>query len=117
MQQAELLSAKSTELFWDILRIQKYIQPLRKHLPASPWSREFGFPEPVWVANKSGMLDDCASESGLIRVHDGGWVIGIMACDMPQINRHPEIGENLISDISLRVYNDRAQLFERGEST
>ncbi|MCP4766066.1 MAG: serine hydrolase [Gammaproteobacteria bacterium] len=115
MQRAELLGSESTELFWDILRIQKYIEPLRRHLPASPWSREFNFPEPVWVASKSGMLDDCTGESGLVRVHDGGWVISIMARDIPLVDR-PEIGEDLISNISLRVYDAWAPLFNGGES-
>ncbi len=111
MRRGELLGSASTEHFWDILRIQKYILPLRKHLPASPWSREFGFPEPIWVASKSGLLDDCASESGFIRVHGGGWVISIMARDMPQIADHPEIGENLISEISKQVFDAWAPLF------
>ena len=111
MHLGELLGADSTALFWDILRIQKYIEPLRKHLPTSPWSREFGFPEPVWVASKSGLLDDCASESGLVRVHDGGWIISIMSSDMPQIEGNPGIGENLISNISKRIYDAWAPLF------
>jgi beta-lactamase class A len=117
MQRVELLSRESTTLFWDILRIQKYIMPLRRHLPASPWSREFGFAEPVWVASKGGMFDDCTSESGLVRVYDGGWVISVMACDMPQISGRPEIGEDLISTISLEVYNAWAPLYQTGEST
>ena len=39
MQRGELLGDESTEIFWDTLRIQKYILPLRRHLPASPWKR------------------------------------------------------------------------------
>lgn len=116
MQRAELLEGESTEMFWDILRIQKYILPLRRHLPASPWSREFGFAEPVWVASKSGLLDDCASESGLVRVCDGGWVISIMAREMPQISGHPEIGEDLISAISLQIYKAWGPFYHTGES-
>jgi beta-lactamase class A len=114
MQRAELLGAGSSEIFWDILRIQKYILPLRRHLPASPWSREFNLPEPVWVASKSGMLDDCAGESGLVRVHDGGWAISIMIRETSMIGR-AELAENLISDISLQVYEAWAPLFTSGE--
>jgi len=116
MHRAELLGAESTAIFWDILRIQKYILPLRRHLPASPWSREFDLPEPVWVASKSGMLDDCAGESGLVRVHHGGWVISIMIRDTPLTGR-PHLAEDLISNISLRVYEAWAPLFNEGEPT
>ena len=116
MQRGELLEPASAELFWDILRIQKYILPLRRHLPASPWSREFGLPESIWVASKSGLLDDCACESGLVRVHDGGWVISIMIGDRPEIGRNPEIGEDLVSNLSLAVYDCWAPLYTTGES-
>ena len=106
MRRGEIRSAESTELFWDILRIQKYILPLRRFLPASPWAREFDFPEPVWVASKSGTLDDCAAESGFVRVNDGGWAISVMLRDMPEIvDEGFEKHERLISEISLCVYD------------
>ncbi len=116
MRRNELLGTESSEIFWDVLRIQKYILPLRRHLPASPWSREFNLPEPVWVASKSGMFDDCAGESGLVRVHDGGWVISIMIRDTPLSGR-PQLAEDLISNISLRVYEAWAPFFNQGEPT
>ena len=117
MRSDELLSPASQEIFWDTLRIQKYIEPMRKYLPASPWSREFGYPETVWVASKSGLLDDCATESGFIQVHDGGWAISIMVKDLPEIGPNPEAGENLISTISLRIYEAWAPYFEGDQST
>ena len=105
LRQGQLLSATSTDLFWDILRIQKYIEPLRKHLPASPWAREWDHPEPVWVASKPGHLMDCTTESGLIVAHGAEWVISVMTRDMPNANEDPDnIGERLISNISLLVY-------------
>ena len=55
-------------------------------------------------------------ENGLVRVHDGGWVISIMARDMPQIAGHPEIGEDLISSISLQVFNAWGPVYQQGES-
>jgi beta-lactamase class A len=115
MWRGQLLSGVSSEVFWDVLRIQKYILPLRRRLPASPWSREFGVPESIWVASKGGLLDDCASESGLVRVHDGGWIISIMIGDMPAIEHHPEIGEDLISEISLAVYEAWVPHCPKGE--
>jgi len=116
LRSGELLSPVSQEIFWDTLRIQKYIEPMRKFLPASPWSREFGFAEPVWVASKSGLLDDCATESGFIKVHDGGWAISIMVKDLPEIGSNPAVGESLVSTISLRVYESWETLFEGGGS-
>jgi hypothetical protein len=117
MRTGELLSPASQEIFWDTLRIQKYIEPMRKFLPASPWSREFGFPETVWVASKGGLLDDCATESGFIKVHDGGWAISIMVKDLPEIGLNPAAGENLVSTISLKIYEAWAPLFEGDQST
>ncbi len=117
MFRGELLAATSTALFWDIMRIQKYIEPLRRHLPVSPWSREFGLPESNWVASKGGLLDDCACESGLVRVRDGGWVISIMIADLPLIGKQPEIGENLISNISQRVFETWGPYYDGGTST
>jgi beta-lactamase class A len=117
MRSGELLSPASQEIFWDTLRIQKYIEPMRKFLPASPWSREFGEPETVWVASKSGLLDDCATESGFINVHGGGWALSIMVKDLPEIGPNPEIGESLVSTISLRIYEAWATLFEGEQST
>jgi beta-lactamase class A len=117
MRTGNLLSPASQEIFWDTLRIQKYIEPMRKLLPASPWAREFGYPETVWVASKSGLLDDCASESGFIKVHYGGWAISIMIKDFPEIGLNPAVGENLISTISLRIYETWAPFFEGEQST
>ena len=90
---------------------------MRKFLPASPWSREFGKPETVWVASKSGLLDDCATESGFIKVHDGGWALSIMLKDLPEIGPNPEIGESLVSNISLRIFEAWVALFEGEQST
>ncbi len=113
MRRGEIRSGESTELFWDILRIQKYILPLRRYLPANPWAREFDFPESVWVASKSGTLDDCAAESGFVRVNDGGWAISVMLRDMPEIvDEGFENHERLISEISLRVYDAWAARYE-----
>jgi beta-lactamase class A len=113
MKRGELLTAASESTFWDILRIQKYIEPLRKYLPASPWAREWDTPEPVWVASKNGSLDDCSNESGLVKVNAGGWAISIMTWEMPSGCSDPDkTGERLISDISLLVYKAWAPLSE-----
>jgi beta-lactamase class A len=112
MRRGELLPETLQETFWDILRIQKYIEPLRKFLPASPWAREFDKPEPVWVASKSGTLDDCLTESGFIKVNEGGWAISIMTGDLPDDSYPHHTSERLIAEISLQVYNAWAALYE-----
>ena len=113
MRRGDLLDDASRTLFWDILRIQKYIEPLRRLLPASPWAREFGMPETVWVASKSGVLDDCCCESGFVSVHHGGWALSVMLSDL----RTDDLGaaEQVISNISYRIYQAWSPLFE-GES-
>lgn len=118
MRGSGLLSPASQEIFWDTLRIQKYIEPLRRFLPASPWSREFGFAETVWVASKSGFLDDCVCESGYISVADGGWAISVMTRDLPDIDSDPDkTAEALISNISLRIFEAWAPLFDGERQT
>jgi beta-lactamase class A len=113
MRRDGLLSVASQQLFWDILRIQKYINPIRKHLPASPWAREFNMPETVWVASKSGCLDDCSTESGLVNVNTGGWAISVMLKDLPDVGADPDnTRESLISEVSLQVYNAWSPLFD-----
>lgn len=79
--------------------------------------REFGFPETVWVASKSGLLDDCVTESGCIQVKNGGWAIIIMIRDLPEIASNPAVGENLVSTISQRICQAWAPQFDEGEST
>ncbi len=61
-----------------MLRIQKYIEPLRRELPADPYAREFGEPEPVWVASKTGSLSGIRVDAGLVHTPRGEWAIAVM---------------------------------------
>ncbi|MEM7294234.1 MAG: serine hydrolase [Pseudomonadota bacterium] len=99
-----LLSENSRERFWDTLRIQKYIEPLRRELPASPWAREWEHPEPVWVASKPGHLIDCTTETGLVHAHGVEWVISVMTRSMPREDPEND-GERLISRASRLVFD------------
>ncbi len=118
MRGDDLLSPPLRELFWDTLRIQKYIEPLRRRLPASPWAREFGFAEPVWVASKSGVLDDCVCESGFVSVGDGGWAISVMISNLPfKDSKAEKQAEQLISDISLAVYASWSPFYLKEETS
>ena len=62
----ELLPAEETARVINVLRIQKYIEPMRRMLPVDPYARELGEPEPVWVASKTGSLDGVRVEVGLV---------------------------------------------------
>jgi hypothetical protein len=62
----ELLPAAETARVINVLRIQKYIEPMRRMLPVDPYARELGDPEPVWVASKTGSLDGVRVEVGLV---------------------------------------------------
>lgn len=74
----ELLDATWTARLLDLLRIQKYIEPLRRELPADPYAREFGDPEPIWVASKTGSLSGVRCEAGLVHTPVSEWSIAVM---------------------------------------
>lgn len=112
LRRGELLQDDLREIFWDTLRIQKYIEPLRKLLPADPWARDFNQPEPVWVASKGGSMDDCLCESGFVGVNAGGWAISVMLDQLVDPYRDPDSRyERLISQISLGIYDAWAPLY------
>src|SRR4051794_26132466 len=46
----ELLPQPQVEQMLGIMRIQKYIEPMRKYLPFNPYAFEFGEAQDVWVA-------------------------------------------------------------------
>jgi beta-lactamase class A len=74
----ELFAPPWTERMLDVLRIQKYIEPLRRELPADPYAREFGDAEPVWVASKTGSLSGVRVEAGLVTTPNARWSIAVM---------------------------------------
>lgn len=104
MRAGELLSESLTEYFWNVLRIQKYIDPLRRHLPADPWAREWEKPEPVWVASKPGHLIDCTTETGLIHAHGKEWVLSVMTKDVPLEELDTDPAEELVSEVSRLIF-------------
>ena len=81
LAQGELLDASWTARMLDVMRIQKYIEPLRRELPADPYAREFGEPEPVWVASKTGSLSGVRCEAGLVHTPKARWAIAVMTKD------------------------------------
>lgn len=108
IRHGNLLDEDNAKLFWDIMRIQKYIDPLRKHLPCNPYAREYNLPEDVWVASKTGGLAGMRTESGLVHTPNAEWAISIMIKDMPQDINFSSLSaaSALISDISLAFYEE-----------
>jgi beta-lactamase class A len=82
LARGELLDERHTARMLDVLRIQKYIEPLRRELPADPYAREFGEPEPVWVASKTGSLRGVRVDAGLVHTPRASWSIAVMTKDV-----------------------------------
>lgn len=106
LRRGELLDVAWTERLLDVLRIQKYIEPLRRHLPADPYAREFGEPEPVWVASKTGSLSGVRCEAGLVHTPKAEWAIAVMTKDVRD-TRVTSDNEalRLIAELSRAVYD------------
>lgn len=78
LRRGELLAPPRAERLLDVMRIQKYIEPLRKELPVDPYAREFSDPEPVWVASKTGSLSGVRCEAGLVHTPRAEWSLAVM---------------------------------------
>jgi beta-lactamase class A len=61
-----------------IMRIQKYIEPIRRYLPFNPYAEEFGEPQDLWIASKTGGLSGVRCESGLIGAGDTVYALSVM---------------------------------------
>ncbi|GMV17133.1 MAG: serine hydrolase [Polyangiaceae bacterium] len=106
LRKGELLGSPWAERLLDVMRIQKYIEPLRRQLPADPYAREFGEPEPVWVASKTGSLSGVRSEAGLVHTPKAEWSIAVMTRDVRD-TRVTSDNEalRLIAEVSRAVYD------------
>lgn len=106
LRQGQLLDPAAADRLLDVMRIQKYIEPLRRRLPADPYAREFGDPEPVWVASKTGSLSGVRCEAGLVHTPKAEWAIAVMTRDV----RDTRVTSDndavcLIADVSRAVYD------------
>jgi len=101
----ELLPEEATHTMLEIMRIQKYIEPLRRKLPADPYAREFGEPEQAWVASKTGSLSGVRAEVGLVWTPRARWSIAVMT-KRGQDRRGTSDNEGalFIAAVSERVY-------------
>ena len=64
-----------------IMRIQKYIEPIRRRLPYNPYAVEFGEPQEVWIASKTGSLSGVRCESGLVGSGATVYALSVMSKD------------------------------------
>lgn len=105
LRREELIPGPYVEQMLGIMRIQKYIEPMRKYLPFSPYAFEFGDPVEVWVASKTGSLKGARCESGLVHTPSGEWALSVMTKHCPDNTwTSDNTGVRFISQVSLEIY-------------
>jgi beta-lactamase class A len=105
LHRGELLSGGSVEQMLRIMRIQKYIEPLRRHLPYDPYGEEFGEPQAISVASKTGSLSGIRGEAGLVQTPAATYSIAVMSKDgKDRAGTSENEGLRLIASVSRRVY-------------
>jgi beta-lactamase class A len=89
----------------EIMRVQKYIEPIRRYLPYNPYAVEFGEPQDLWIASKTGGLSGVRCESGLIGAGDTVYALSVMGkeCQDKSLNSDSE-GTLAIATASELVY-------------
>lgn len=102
----KLLDSERTERMLDVLRIQKYIEPVRRLLPADPYAREFDEAEPVWVASKTGSMSGLRVEAGLVHTPKAKWTIAVMTNEGKDARvTSDNEGVLLVSRVSRAIYD------------
>ncbi len=106
LHRGELLPPRFVEQMLQIMRIQKYIEPLRKYLPFDPYAFEFGKPQEIWVASKTGGLQGVRCEGGLIHTARADWAICVMTKDFGDaVSAADNKGSAFISQASKTIYD------------
>jgi beta-lactamase class A len=76
--EGRILEPKHRDAVLKIMRIQKYIEPIRRYLPYNPYAAEFGESQELWIASKTGGLSGVRCESGLIGAGDTVYALSVM---------------------------------------
>jgi beta-lactamase class A len=76
--EGRILEPKHRDGVLRIMRIQKYIEPIRRYLPFNPYAAEFGEPQDLWIASKTGGLSGVRCESGLIGAGETVYALSVM---------------------------------------
>jgi beta-lactamase class A len=102
----DLLPQPRVEEMLGIMKVQKYIEPLRRLLPFNPYGSEFGEPQEVWVASKTGSLKGVRCEGGLVHTPAAEWAICVMVKDSPDNTwTSDNVGTRFIGDVSRAVFD------------
>jgi hypothetical protein len=105
LRRGELIPEAQVEQMLGIMRIQKYIEPMRKLLPFNPYGNEFGEVQDVWVASKTGSLKGARCEGGLVHARGTEWSLCVMSKDCPDNTwTSDNTGVRFISQISHAVF-------------
>lgn len=106
LHRGELIPPPFVEQMLGIMRIQKYIEPLRKHLPFDPYAFEFGKPQEIWIASKTGGLQGVRTEAGLIHTERADWAICVMTKDFGDaVSAADNKGSAFISQASKTLFD------------
>lgn len=109
LRRGELLPTTGVDQLLGIMRIQKYIEPMRKLLPFNPYDAEFGREPKVWVASKTGGLDGVRCEAGLIHAYGVEWALVVCAKGFQSpVSAYDNPGSELISRVSRTVFEEWA---------
>jgi beta-lactamase class A len=76
--EGRILEPKHRDAALKIMRIQKYIEPIRRYLPYNPYAAEFGEPQELWIASKTGGLSGVRCESGLVGSGETVYALSVM---------------------------------------
>jgi beta-lactamase class A len=79
--EGRILKPKHRDGVLRIMRIQKYIEPIRRYLPFNPYAAEFGEPQDLWIASKTGGLSGVRCESGLIGAGETVYALSVMGTE------------------------------------
>ena len=102
----EILMPPARRELIEMMRIQKYIEPLRRRLPSDPYAREFGAADSTWVASKTGSLDGVRCETGLVYASGAAWAICVMTKDVQDLRPTSDNEATLlIADLSRLVFD------------
>ncbi|HTE18130.1 MAG TPA: serine hydrolase [Armatimonadota bacterium] len=105
LHRGELIPGPYVEQILGIMRIQKYIEPMRKPLPFNPYGFEFGEPQEVWVASKTGSLKGVRCESGLVHTPRATWALSVCTKECEDNSwTSDNTGVRFISAVSRALY-------------
>ncbi len=88
----ELISSAASEGMLSIFRKQHYNSTLTRYFPAQLLDEDAGDPDRFYVASKSGSMDNCRNDGGIVHTPYGDYVIVLMAKDFADplyYNDHP----------------------------